>query len=249
MITSRRLVFSFLLLVLTIIFGSSTAAASNNFTKINANATIEVANIRLLFVTSKHGFIHHNENDSPLYSDIPTKIGSSSKVAERSTVIVQSIKTKIDKTILLEGGLPGGKWVWIIVGGVLGLIVAPFLKQNPILGAIVGATAVLLFVSYLFEYDNFKMYVDNATDLTISLEVDNLSPVIIPPFTQLAVIFKEGTRHVKTIKASDNSVIEQFDLQATKYRDSSDSTISGYYIYNVQAKNKYSFHHPVYSPE
>lgn len=162
---------------------------------------------------------------------------------------MQAIETREQAFQTLEGGLPGGKWVWVIVGGILGGIIAPYFRQQQVFGAIVGAIAVLILASLVFESDDFRMYVDNATDQDVLLKIDSFSPIAISNRSQIGMKFKEGAHRVKIIKASDNSDLEHFDLNATKYRDGSGDTISGYYIYNVAAKNRYKVHHVVYTPK
>ncbi|MEE4262248.1 MAG: ferritin family protein [Desulfobacteraceae bacterium] len=57
------------------------------------------------------------QSKSPLWNKPPAEIGSFSKETSASTVLVQSIPTREQDLRTLEGGLPGGKWVWLIVGG------------------------------------------------------------------------------------------------------------------------------------
>jgi hypothetical protein len=117
------------------------------------------------------------------------------------------------------------------------------------LGAIVGAIAVVLIGSLLFESDDFRLYVDNATDQNILLAVDSFPPVSITSRSQIGIKFKEGTHHLKTMKASDKSILEEFGIQAMKYKDGSGDAVDGYYIYNVTATNNYSIHHVIYTPK
>lgn len=238
-------------LIFILIFAfSQTVYASEGFTRINTNEIGRIANNRLFFATSQYGFVHNSKTDSPLQDEVPDKIGGSKydTASSRSTILVQTIATREQDFQILEGGLPGGKWFWIIPGGVFGGIIGSFIRQ-PLMGAIVGAIAVPLIGSIFYESGDFNLYVDNATDQDILLIIDSFSPIAVSQRSQVGVKFKEGLRSVKTVKASDQSELEHFDLRATRYLDVSGDFISGYYIYNVTAKNTYTANHVVYTPE
>lgn len=230
---------------------SQPAAAIESFTRINTNEISRITNARLFFVTSEHGFVHNRKTGSPLQEDVPSEIAGSKydKTESVDTVLVQSIETNEQDFKTLEGGLPGGKWIWIIIGGVLGGIVAPFFRQEQMLGAIVGAIAMLLIGSSIYESDDFRLYVDNATEQNILFIVDSFPPIAISAKSQVGVKFKEGTHNVKARKASDNSDLEHFEISAIKYKNKSGDNVSGYYIYNVSAVNDYAVNHVVYSPK
>lgn len=231
---------------------SPSYAADETFKHINTNDTNEISNTRLLFITSKHGFVHRTITKSPLWNKPPAEIGSSSKKTSVSTVMVQSIATREQDLRTLEGGLPGGKWIWIIVGGILGGITGNFIRKNlegKALGAIAGAAALLGLGQYLFQSENFTLYVDNANDQNIILTIDSFPPIAISFHSQVGVIFKEGSHRVKVTKASEKSDLEHFNLQAANRPDGSGKTNSRYYIYNVAAKNSYKVHHVVYAPK
>jgi len=246
---STKLKFSHLisLIVLLIITVSHSVFANEVFTPINTNEISVILNERLFFATSEHGFIHNNSTGSPLQNEIPDEISMSKhqRTQSANTVLVQTIDTSAQDFQTLEGGLPGGALAWLIAGGILGYIIAPFFRQEKHVGwfAIIGAFALMMLASSIFESGDFRLYVDNATDMDILLEIDSFSPIAISAHSDIGVKFKEGIKHIKTVKASDMSELDQFDLQATKYQNE-----SGYYIYNVAAKNKYTIHHVVYTP-
>jgi hypothetical protein len=112
------------------------AVANESFTRINTNEINHISNARLFFVTSEHGFVHNRKTDSPLQDEIPAEISGSKydKTQSVDTVLEQAIKTGEQDFKTLEGGLPGGKWVWIIAGGVLGALIAPFFDSRKFWG-------------------------------------------------------------------------------------------------------------------
>lgn len=231
---------------------SPSYAEDESFKHVNANHAVEISNTRLFFITSKHGFIHRTQSKSPLWNKPPAEIRSSSKKTSASTVLVQSIPTREQDLRTLEGGLPGGKWVWLIVGGILGGIIGNFIRKNlegKALGALMGAAALLGLGQYLFQSENFTLYVDNANDQNIILAIDLLPPIAISGHSQVGIIFKEGSHRVKVTKAADKSDLEHFNLQATNFSVQSKNTHSIYYIYNVAAKNSYKAHNVVYVPK
>lgn len=246
--TNLHLACTISLIFILIVSVCRSVSANEVFTRVNTNEISWIANERLFFVTSEYGFVHDRKTGSPLQNEIPAEISGSKYETTPSTILMQIFATSEQDFRTLEGGLPGGKWVWILPGGVLGCIIASFIRQ-PLIGAIVGAIAVPLIGSMIYESDDFRLYVDNATDQDILLVIDSFSPIAVSQSSQIGVKFKEGSRSVKTVKASDLSELEHFDLQATRYRDVSGNIISGYYIYNVTAKNRYTIEHVVYTPE
>ena len=98
--------------------------------------------------------------------------------------------------------------------------------------------AVYLIAGSVFQSDDFVFYVDNATDHDVTLQIHSLRPITIKKLQQAGVRLKEGRKQVKT-SDSYGSPLEKFILQAYKQDDGNGDKRSGYYIYNVAARNSY----------
>lgn len=251
---AKQLSLAFLTLLL--VLGYESAYAIESFKTIHTGEISEIKNEHLFFARSNHGFVSNNKSGSPLQSEIPKEINvlfeSNKHQSSQATVLVQKIQTKEQKPRTLEGGVPGerllGGYFIYIIGGVLGLIIAPFLRQEPLLGALVGAIALPLILSSMFTSEDFEFHIDNATDENLNLIIDSFPPIQISGHSQLTLKVKEKIHDIKVAKISDGSTIEQFKLQAKDYLDESRKKISGQYVYNIVGANSYEVHNVVYSP-
>ncbi|MBL3601851.1 MAG: hypothetical protein JMN25_18655 [gamma proteobacterium endosymbiont of Lamellibrachia anaximandri] len=162
----------FILLSFLLLVGFKSVYANENFKSINTGDISEISNQRLFFARSDHGFVSNNKTGSPLQDDVPKEINvlfkNNKYQSSQATVLVQKIITKEQKPKTLEGGVPGerllGGYLIYIIGGVLGLIIAPFLRQEPLLGALVGAIALPLILSSMYTSEDFEFHIDNATN-------------------------------------------------------------------------------------
>ena len=220
-----------------------------------------ISNTKLFLATSEDGFIQDTSTGSPLYSDVPEKIRGPGNRITTGTVLVQSTATVEEEPVTLESDLPFGRGVWVIIGAIIGWVFGPpiwahveaalGLKRSNgggflsgLIWAGVGVVALIGLVEWVFDPQEFRVYIDNATSADIEVTVDSLPPVDILSHTHRRISFKPGQKRFSVVRARDRTMVDSFVLTATE----TEGSYGGRYIYNVGAENRYSVKHVAYDP-
>ena len=244
--------------VMLVSVGNRTMAeeASRSFQTVDCESFMSAGG-ELLFLTSQHGFIQDRRSGSYLQKTIPNKVAGAAGIPGQTsvqTVVVQAVPTEDLGFNRLEGGIPGQS-LFVVLGGVLGLLLAPAFRRNPAIwavgGLLAGYLASIVVMDGLFECckNDMTLTVDNACNTEVTVSIGAHDPLAVPAKSQITLGIEESNKHVLLRETGGDRRTDSFILCASKSLDHEGKAKPSGYVLNVFGENSYRIEHAAYSPD